>query len=116
MIVPLRYELRNGDTVEILTSPNQKPTKDWLKFVVTSRARTKIRHFIRMEQRERSRQLGRDLLERELRKEDFSLADGGARGLAGRRRDSACAWATPTSCWWRSATARSTWRTPPTPC
>ena len=58
MIVPLRYQLRNGDTVEILTSPNQKPNKDWLKFVVTSRARTKIRHFIREEQRERSRQLG----------------------------------------------------------
>jgi GTP pyrophosphokinase len=72
--VPLRYALRNGDTVEILTSNNQKPSKDWLKFVVTSRARTKIRHFIRMEQRERSRQLGRDLLGRELRKQSFSLA------------------------------------------
>jgi len=74
LIVPLRYALRNGDTVEILTSTNQKPSKDWLKFVVTSRARTKIRHYIRMEQRERSRQLGRDLLGRELRKENFSLA------------------------------------------
>jgi GTP pyrophosphokinase len=74
LIVPLRYALRNGDTVEILTSNNQKPSKDWLKFVVTSRARTKIRHFIRMEQRERSRQLGRDLLGRELRKQSFSLA------------------------------------------
>jgi GTP pyrophosphokinase len=74
LIVPLRYALRNGDTVEILTSTSQKPSKDWLKFVVTSRARTKIRHFIRMEQRERSRQLGRDLLGRELRKENFSLA------------------------------------------
>jgi len=73
LIVPLRYALRNGDTVEILTSTNQKPSKDWLKFVVTSRARTKIRHFIRMEQRERSRQLGRDLLGRELRKQSFSL-------------------------------------------
>ena len=59
LIVPLRYALRNGDTVEILTSANQKPSKDWLKFVATSRAQTKIRHFIRMEQRERSRQLGR---------------------------------------------------------
>ena len=74
LIVPLRYALRNGDTVEILTSANQKPSKDWLKFVVTSRAQTKIRHFIRMEQRERSRQLGRDLLGRELRKQSFSLA------------------------------------------
>jgi guanosine-3',5'-bis(diphosphate) 3'-pyrophosphohydrolase len=73
LIVPLRYALRNGDTVEILTSTNQKPSKDWLKFVATSRAQTKIRHFIRMEQRERSRQLGRDLLGRELRKQSFSL-------------------------------------------
>ena len=73
LIVPLRYALRNGDTVEILTSANQKPSKDWLKFVATSRAQTKIRHFIRMEQRERSRQLGRDLLGRELRKQSFSL-------------------------------------------
>ncbi len=44
IIVPLRYPLRNGDTIEILTSTNQKPSKDWLKFVVTSRARTRIRH------------------------------------------------------------------------
>jgi GTP pyrophosphokinase len=80
-IVPLRYALRNGDTVEILTSANQKPSKDWLKFVVTSRAKTKIRHFIRMEQRERSRQLGRDLLGRELRKQDGALASAERDGL-----------------------------------
>ena len=43
MIVPLRYQLRNGDTIEIITSPNQKPNKDWLKLVKTARARTKIR-------------------------------------------------------------------------
>ncbi|HVV49657.1 MAG TPA: bifunctional (p)ppGpp synthetase/guanosine-3',5'-bis(diphosphate) 3'-pyrophosphohydrolase, partial [Polyangia bacterium] len=81
LIVPLRYALRNGDTVEILASANQKPSKDWLKFVVTSRARTKIRHFIRMEQRERSRQMGRDLLGRELRKQDASLATAEREGL-----------------------------------
>jgi GTP pyrophosphokinase len=81
LIVPLRYALRNGDTVEILTSANQKPSKDWLKFVVTSRAKTKIRHFIRMEQRERSRQLGRDLLGRELRKQDAALASAEREGL-----------------------------------
>jgi GTP pyrophosphokinase len=74
LIVPLRYKLRNGDTIDILTSPNQKPSKDWLKFVATSRAKTKIRHFIRMEQRERSRQMGHDLLARELRKRGFGLA------------------------------------------
>jgi guanosine-3',5'-bis(diphosphate) 3'-pyrophosphohydrolase len=80
LIVPLRYALRNGDTVEILASANQKPSKDWLKFVITSRARTKIRHFIRMEQRERSQQMGRDLLGRELRKQDFSLASAERQG------------------------------------
>ncbi len=74
LIVPLRYVLKNGDTIDILTSPNQKPSKDWLKFVATSRAKTKIRHFIRTEQRERSRQMGHDLLARELRKRGFGLA------------------------------------------
>jgi GTP pyrophosphokinase len=81
LIVPLRYALKNGDTVEILTSNNQKPSKDWLKFVVTSRAKTKIRYFIRMEQRERSRVMGRDLLTRELRKLDSSLASAEREGL-----------------------------------
>ena len=47
MIVPLRYQLRNGDTIEIITSPNQKPNKDWLKLVKTARARTKIRYLLR---------------------------------------------------------------------
>jgi GTP pyrophosphokinase len=73
IIVPLRYALRNGDTVEILTSNNQKPSKDWLKFVVTSRAKTKIRHQLRTEQRERSKQYGHDLIARELRKRDWSM-------------------------------------------
>ncbi|MBI4509365.1 MAG: bifunctional (p)ppGpp synthetase/guanosine-3',5'-bis(diphosphate) 3'-pyrophosphohydrolase [Deltaproteobacteria bacterium] len=72
-IVPLRYQLRNGDTVEIITSPNQKPNKDWLKFVCTSNARAKIRHLLRTEQRERAKTLGRELLERELRKWGVSL-------------------------------------------
>jgi GTP pyrophosphokinase len=73
-IVPLRYQLRNGDTIEIITSPHQKPNKDWLKFVVTSRAKTKIRHLLRTEQREKAKNLGKELLERELRKWGISLA------------------------------------------
>ncbi len=73
VIVPLRYQLRNGDTIEIITNPNQKPNKDWLKFVVTSRAKAKIRHLLREEQRERARTLGRELLERELRRWGVSL-------------------------------------------
>lgn len=71
LIVPLRYKLRNGDTAEILTSPNQRPNKDWLKFVKTSSARSKIRHYMRTEQREKAKALGRELLEREMRKHDL---------------------------------------------
>jgi GTP pyrophosphokinase len=67
-IVPLRYELRSGDTVEIMTSPNQKPSKDWLKFVKTSRAKTKIRQWFTNEEREKSISLGKEMLEKELRK------------------------------------------------
>jgi GTP pyrophosphokinase len=74
MMVPLRYLLRNGDIVDIITSPTQRPSKDWLKFVVTSRAHAKIRHHLRDEQRERSRRLGRDLLTKALRNQHRSLA------------------------------------------
>ena len=74
MMVPLRYRLRNGDIIDIITSPSQRPSKDWLKFVITSRAQTKIRHHLRREQRERSRRLGRDLLTKALRNHHRSLA------------------------------------------
>jgi len=67
-IVPLKYELRSGDTVEILTSPNQRPSKDWLKFTKTSRAKTKIRQWFTTEEREKSITLGKEILEKELRK------------------------------------------------
>jgi GTP pyrophosphokinase len=67
-IVPLRYELRNGDTVEIRTSPNHTPNRDWLRWVVTSRARTKIKAWLKAEQKERSITMGRDLCARELHK------------------------------------------------
>ena len=70
-IVPLRYELRSGDTVEIITSPNQKPSKDWLKFVKTARAKTKIRQWFTSEEREKSVTLGKEILEKELRKYDL---------------------------------------------
>jgi GTP diphosphokinase / guanosine-3',5'-bis(diphosphate) 3'-diphosphatase len=74
MMVPLRYRLRNGDVIDIISTPTQRPSKDWLKFVVTSRAQTKIRHHMRKEQRDRSRRLGRDLLMKELRSHRRSLA------------------------------------------
>src|SRR4051812_32477597 len=71
---PLRYKLRNGDIVEVVTSTNQQPSKDWLEFVGTTRARAKIRNFMRMEQRDKSLRLGRELLERELQKGGVSLS------------------------------------------
>jgi GTP pyrophosphokinase len=74
MIVPLRYQLRNGDTIEIITSPNQKPNKDWLKLVKTARARTKIRYLLRQEQREKAVVLGTDLIDKALRKHSTSIA------------------------------------------
>ena len=73
MMVPLRYQLRNGDTVEIIANPNQKPNKDWLKLVKTVRARTKVRYLLRKEQRERAVTLGRDLIEKALHKYGFSF-------------------------------------------
>ena len=73
-LVPLRTLLKSGDNVAILTNPAHKPSKDWLKFVVTSKAKTKIRQWIKEEQRERSIDLGRSLLEKELTKHDFSLS------------------------------------------
>lgn len=67
-MVPLKYQLQNGDTVEIVTSKTQQPSKDWLKFVVTNRAKSKIRAFVAEEQRRRSLLLGKDLVEKEFRK------------------------------------------------
>ena len=73
MIVPLRYQLRNGDTIEIITSPNQKPNKDWLKLVKTARARTKVRWLLRQEQRDKAVALGTDLVDKALRKHDTTI-------------------------------------------
>lgn len=65
-ITPLRSHLNSGDIVEILTSTSQKPSKDWLNFVTSSKARNKIRSYFRSEQRARSRKMGREMLESEL--------------------------------------------------
>jgi guanosine-3',5'-bis(diphosphate) 3'-pyrophosphohydrolase len=67
-IAPLARELRNGDTVEILTDNKQRPSRDWLNFVKTARARNKIRQWIRQEEFDSSVRLGRDFIEREIRK------------------------------------------------
>ncbi|MFZ5448673.1 MAG: RelA/SpoT family protein [Thermodesulfobacteriota bacterium] len=72
-MVPLRTELQNGDTVEIITSPHHHPSRDWLQFVKTTKARHKIRQWLKVAEREQSITLGRELLERELRKSGASL-------------------------------------------
>jgi len=72
-LVPLRQKLKGGDTVEILTQPERAPRKDWLEFAVSSKARNHIRHAIRQAGKERAVALGRDLLLRELRKQDLTL-------------------------------------------
>jgi guanosine-3',5'-bis(diphosphate) 3'-pyrophosphohydrolase len=72
-LVPLRYRLKNGDTVEILTSPHSHPSKDWLTFVKTSRAQARIRQFIRQAEHRRSIEIGRELAEREFRRFGVTL-------------------------------------------
>src|SRR5205814_7334807 len=73
-LVPLKTPLQNGDIVEILTAPNAQPSRDWLSFVVTSRARNKLRQFIHTTEKEKSIEIGRRLLERELKKLRKSLS------------------------------------------
>ncbi len=72
-IAPLSRELRNGDAVEILTNAKQRPSRDWLAFVKTSRARQSIRQWIRREEFDSALKLGTDLLDRELKKAKRSL-------------------------------------------
>ena len=73
-LVPLRHQLKNGDSVEILTSPHAHPSKDWLSFVKTSRAQARIRQYIRQEEHRRSLEIGRELAERDLRRYGFGLS------------------------------------------
>ena len=72
-MVPLRTRLQNGDIVEILTQSGHKPSRDWLAFVATSRARGKIKHVLQGEERTRSIELGRRLFEKEVRRFDLNL-------------------------------------------
>jgi GTP pyrophosphokinase len=72
-LVPLKYELKNGDIVEVITSPHHTPSKDWLKIVKSSRARNKIRSWIKTEERKRSVVLGREICEKDFRKYSVNL-------------------------------------------
>lgn len=72
-MVPLKHKLKSGDTVEIITSSNQRPNKDWLKIVRTSRSKNKIRQFIKHQEHERSKSMGEMILEREFKRENLKL-------------------------------------------
>src|SRR5579863_7539064 len=72
-MVPLRTKLRNGDIVEVITQNGHTPSRDWLTFVKSSRARNKIKHWLNEHQRERAIEIGRKLLEKESRKHRISL-------------------------------------------
>src|SRR5215472_8415810 len=73
-IVPLRYILKNGDIVDILTQSGHQPSKDWLAIVKTSRARNKIKHLINANERERAIEIGQKYLEKEARRLGVQLA------------------------------------------
>jgi len=72
-MVSLPYQLRTGDIVEIVTAKNHTPSKDWLKFVKTIKARSKIRQWIKAQEKERSISLGREMLEKAFRKEKLNF-------------------------------------------
>ena len=72
-MVPLRTKLRSGDIVEIVTAPNHHPSRDWLSFVTSTRARQRIKHWLNLHQRQRAIEIGRKLIDREARKFRLSL-------------------------------------------
>ena len=74
-IINLKYKLKNGDRIEILKSKQKHPSRDWLSFVKTSKARSKIIHYINHREREKSLELGREILETEIRKYGFNPSE-----------------------------------------
>jgi GTP pyrophosphokinase len=72
-IVPLRHSVANGDVIEIITQKGHEPSRDWLSFVHTSRARSKIRQWINLHEREQAKDVGKRLLEKEARQADITL-------------------------------------------
>ncbi len=72
-MVPLKHKLKSGDTVEVLTSKTQTPSKDWLKVVRTSRARTKIKQYLLQIERDKNREIGEEMLEKVLRSYSTSV-------------------------------------------
>ncbi len=72
-LVPLQYELQTGDVVEVTTNKNHHPSKDWLNFVKTVKARAKIRQWIKIQEKERSLSLGREMCEKAFRKHKLNF-------------------------------------------
>jgi guanosine-3',5'-bis(diphosphate) 3'-pyrophosphohydrolase len=72
-LVTLKHKLANGDTIEVITSKTQTPSKDWLKSCVTTKAKSKIRSFVKVESRKRALVLGREMMEKALRKAGYSM-------------------------------------------
>jgi GTP pyrophosphokinase len=73
-MIPLNYELQTGDIIEIVTQKNHHPSKDWLKYVKTVKARSKIRQWIKTQEKDRSISLGREMCEKAFRKERLNFA------------------------------------------
>ena len=73
-IVPLKYQIKNGDVVEILTQPGHTPSKDWLNFTKTSKARNRIKHFINQTERVKAIEIGEKYLEKEARRLGVALS------------------------------------------
>lgn len=80
-MMPLRSQLRNGDQVEIVTSKAQTPSPTWERFVVSGKARARIRRFVRIQEREQYEKLGRSILRRSFKDEDYELSDKGLAGV-----------------------------------
>ena len=80
-ILPLRSKLKNGDQVEILTSKAQTPSPDWEKFVVSGKAKARIRRFIHLKEREQYGQLGRQMLHKAFREEDYEFTEKALEGV-----------------------------------
>ncbi|MEE8557026.1 MAG: TGS domain-containing protein, partial [Myxococcota bacterium] len=72
-LLPLRHRLSNGDTVEIVTSPHQHPRQEWLDTVLTTRARNRIRHYLRVQQVEQAHSLGTEILKREMHRRGLNF-------------------------------------------
>jgi len=74
-LVPLKYKLKNGDTVDVITSKNQTPSEEWLKFCVTSKAKSKIKSFLKIESRRQAFEIGKRLIEKELKGKSLKIEE-----------------------------------------